>query len=244
MASPSTLRAQALLEFELPAAPHRVDELSGPPGAWVYRIQAPAGGRRPPGCGPGAVGLRRAGPPLAPGRPGGSPRAGVADRLLLAAGGSLARPARSAAGALHRRSLLGGPPLGRGAQRPAGARCGARGVRLGDGGRGAASRVARRALRLPGAAAPRSGGARCAVPRAFVRRGTGRRVLPPVGADRRARRALRGRASRREGSARRRWLTARYIPELIFQSPSTLTNFMRWSSDSVNHFSPLGTATA
>src|SRR5213082_1356536 len=44
MASPSTLRAHALLEFELPAAPHRVDELSGPPGAWVYRIQAPAGG--------------------------------------------------------------------------------------------------------------------------------------------------------------------------------------------------------
>src|SRR5437899_3833953 len=45
MASPSTLRAQALLEFELPAAPQRVDELSGgPPGAWVYRIQAPAGG--------------------------------------------------------------------------------------------------------------------------------------------------------------------------------------------------------
>src|SRR5438105_6785709 len=45
MASPSTLRAQALLEFELPAAPQRVDELSGgPPGPWVYRIQAPAGG--------------------------------------------------------------------------------------------------------------------------------------------------------------------------------------------------------
>src|SRR2546430_10105054 len=45
MASPSTLRAQALLEFELPAAPQRVDEVSvGPPGAWVYRIQAPAGG--------------------------------------------------------------------------------------------------------------------------------------------------------------------------------------------------------
>ena len=44
MASPSTLRAQALLEFELPAAPQRVDEVCvGPPGAWVYRIQAPAG---------------------------------------------------------------------------------------------------------------------------------------------------------------------------------------------------------
>src|SRR5207245_2885964 len=135
MASPSTLRAQALLEFELPAAPQRVDELSGgPPGPWVSRIQAPAGGFLLPG----AAELRRAGRPLAPGRPGGSPRAGVADGLLLAAGGSLARPARSAAGALHRRSLLGGPPLGRGAQRPAGARCGARCVRLGDGGRGAA----------------------------------------------------------------------------------------------------------
>src|SRR5438445_7055694 len=45
MASPSTLRAQALLEFELPAAPQRVEEVSaGAPGAWVYRIQAPAGG--------------------------------------------------------------------------------------------------------------------------------------------------------------------------------------------------------
>src|SRR5256714_7985053 len=44
MASPSTLRAQGLLGFGLPAAPHRVDELSGPAGAWVYRIQAPAGG--------------------------------------------------------------------------------------------------------------------------------------------------------------------------------------------------------
>jgi Ser/Thr protein kinase RdoA (MazF antagonist) len=44
MASPSTLRAQALLEFELPAAPPRVDELSsGPPGVWVQRVHAPAG---------------------------------------------------------------------------------------------------------------------------------------------------------------------------------------------------------
>lgn len=44
MASPSTLRAQALLDFGLPAAPQRVDEVpGGPPGQWVYRIQAPAG---------------------------------------------------------------------------------------------------------------------------------------------------------------------------------------------------------
>src|SRR5712691_7727918 len=44
MASPSTLRAQALLEFELPAAPQRVDELpSGPPGVWIQRVYAPAG---------------------------------------------------------------------------------------------------------------------------------------------------------------------------------------------------------
>jgi Ser/Thr protein kinase RdoA (MazF antagonist) len=44
MAFPSALRAQALLEFGLPAAPQRVDEVSGgPPGTYVYRIQAPAG---------------------------------------------------------------------------------------------------------------------------------------------------------------------------------------------------------
>jgi homoserine kinase type II len=44
MASPSTLRAQALLDFGLPAAPQRADEVpGGPPGQWVYRIQAPAG---------------------------------------------------------------------------------------------------------------------------------------------------------------------------------------------------------
>jgi Ser/Thr protein kinase RdoA (MazF antagonist) len=44
MASPSTLRAQALLEFELPAAPQRVDELTSvPPGVWVQRVHAPAG---------------------------------------------------------------------------------------------------------------------------------------------------------------------------------------------------------
>src|SRR5229473_1349394 len=43
MASPSTLRAQALLEFELPAAPQRVDELPSGPGVWVYRLQAPDG---------------------------------------------------------------------------------------------------------------------------------------------------------------------------------------------------------
>jgi Ser/Thr protein kinase RdoA (MazF antagonist) len=44
MASPSTLRAQALLEFELPAAPQRVDELTSvPPGVWVQRVDAPAG---------------------------------------------------------------------------------------------------------------------------------------------------------------------------------------------------------
>src|SRR5712692_2619816 len=44
MASPSTLRAQALFEFELPAAPQRVDELpSGPPRVWVQRVHAPAG---------------------------------------------------------------------------------------------------------------------------------------------------------------------------------------------------------
>lgn len=43
MASPSTLRAQALLEFELPAAPQRVDELPSGPGIWVDRVQAPAG---------------------------------------------------------------------------------------------------------------------------------------------------------------------------------------------------------
>jgi len=43
MASPSTLRAQALLEFELPAAPQRVDELPSPPGVWICRVQAPAG---------------------------------------------------------------------------------------------------------------------------------------------------------------------------------------------------------
>ena len=44
MASPSTLRAQALLEFDLPAAPQRVDELpSGPPGVWVQRVYDPAG---------------------------------------------------------------------------------------------------------------------------------------------------------------------------------------------------------
>ena len=43
MAAPSTLRAQALLEFELPAAPQRVDELPSGPGVWVYRLQAPDG---------------------------------------------------------------------------------------------------------------------------------------------------------------------------------------------------------
>jgi len=44
MASPSTLRVQALLEFELPTAPQRVDELpSGPPGVWVQRVHVPAG---------------------------------------------------------------------------------------------------------------------------------------------------------------------------------------------------------
>src|ERR671923_2153749 len=44
MAVRSTLRAQALLEFELPSAPQRADELfSGLPGLSVWRIQAPAG---------------------------------------------------------------------------------------------------------------------------------------------------------------------------------------------------------
>jgi Ser/Thr protein kinase RdoA (MazF antagonist) len=44
MASPSTLRAQALLEFELPAAPQLVDELPfRPPGVWVSWLQVPAG---------------------------------------------------------------------------------------------------------------------------------------------------------------------------------------------------------
>src|SRR5437899_2569997 len=43
MASPSTLRAQALLEFGLPVAPQRVDELPCGPGLWIDRVQAPAG---------------------------------------------------------------------------------------------------------------------------------------------------------------------------------------------------------
>jgi Ser/Thr protein kinase RdoA (MazF antagonist) len=44
MALPSTSRAQALLEFELPAAPQRVEELwVGLPGLSVSRIHAPAG---------------------------------------------------------------------------------------------------------------------------------------------------------------------------------------------------------
>ena len=43
MASPSTLGAQALLEFGLPAAPQRVDELPAPPGVWICRVQTPAG---------------------------------------------------------------------------------------------------------------------------------------------------------------------------------------------------------
>ncbi|HWE23711.1 MAG TPA: hypothetical protein VG496_07195, partial [Myxococcales bacterium] len=44
MAVPPTLRAQALLEFDLPSAPQRVDEMpSGLPGLSVCRIHAPAG---------------------------------------------------------------------------------------------------------------------------------------------------------------------------------------------------------
>ncbi len=45
MASPPyTLRAQALLEFDLPVAPARVDELpAGLPGVTICRLQAPAG---------------------------------------------------------------------------------------------------------------------------------------------------------------------------------------------------------
>jgi Ser/Thr protein kinase RdoA (MazF antagonist) len=54
MASPSTLRAQALLEFELPAAPPRVEEIPAGPGTSVYRIQAPAG-RFLLVCGDGAL---------------------------------------------------------------------------------------------------------------------------------------------------------------------------------------------
>jgi homoserine kinase type II len=44
MAVPSTLRAQALLEFELPSAPQRADELpTSLPGLALWRIHAPAG---------------------------------------------------------------------------------------------------------------------------------------------------------------------------------------------------------
>ena len=44
MALPSTSRAQALLEFELPAAPQRVEEVwAGLPGLSLCRIHAPAG---------------------------------------------------------------------------------------------------------------------------------------------------------------------------------------------------------
>jgi Ser/Thr protein kinase RdoA (MazF antagonist) len=44
MAVSSTLRAQALLDFELPPAPQRIDELpDGLPGLSVCRISAPAG---------------------------------------------------------------------------------------------------------------------------------------------------------------------------------------------------------
>lgn len=38
-----SLRAQALLEFDLPAAPQRIDELPSPPGAEACRVHAPAG---------------------------------------------------------------------------------------------------------------------------------------------------------------------------------------------------------
>jgi Ser/Thr protein kinase RdoA (MazF antagonist) len=44
MAVPLTLRAQALLEFELPSAPPRADDLpTGLPGVSLWRIHAPAG---------------------------------------------------------------------------------------------------------------------------------------------------------------------------------------------------------
>ena len=38
-----SLRAQALLEFDLPAAPQRIDELPAPPGGEASRVHAPAG---------------------------------------------------------------------------------------------------------------------------------------------------------------------------------------------------------
>jgi Ser/Thr protein kinase RdoA (MazF antagonist) len=38
-----SLRHQALLEFDLPAAPQRIDEITAPPGAEAFRIHAPAG---------------------------------------------------------------------------------------------------------------------------------------------------------------------------------------------------------
>jgi Ser/Thr protein kinase RdoA (MazF antagonist) len=56
MASASMLRAQALLEFELPAAPPRVDDVPAGPGTSVYRIQSPAG-RFLLVCGDGALGV-------------------------------------------------------------------------------------------------------------------------------------------------------------------------------------------
>src|SRR5439155_14556326 len=43
MALPSTSRAQALLEFELPAAPQHVEELAAAPGLCACRIHVPAG---------------------------------------------------------------------------------------------------------------------------------------------------------------------------------------------------------
>src|SRR5205807_2121509 len=243
-----SLRALALQEFDLPAAPQRIDELPPPgPDMEVLQIQAPAG-RFLLICGAGALSLAFEATLfdlLAESRyPAPRPRRSKGGGLIA----KLDRPGGHAGAACY--------PVGAGEQLdPADAaspqllevgRLLARLHQLGEahpapgppapGERPRPSRFLPCARSFP-VTRPCAGSIQRSATESIQRSCAPRRAKgrspSSRGGPMRWPRSAPSKRSARSSCARQR--DEGYIPELIFQSPSIFTNFIRWSSDSLNH---------